>query len=93
MPGYGQNTDVDAAAEALVAAETLAQFSVTIKAAAGNGANFIYVGNSDSVSATTGFQLAAGAEQTFPVGWFGTDLRGIYVIGSAANLAVSYWYV
>lgn len=93
MPGFGQNTDVDAAAEALVGAETIAQYSVTIKALAANAANFIYVGIADTVSATTGYQLAAGAEITLPVGVFGGDLQDIYVIGSAANLAVCYWYV
>ena len=98
MPGYGQNTDVDAAAEPLVGSATLVLTGVRIKALAANGANYIYVGNNSSVSATTGYQLAAGEECSFDVGFFADpgaagDLQDIYVIGSAANLAVCYWYV
>ena len=96
---YGQNTDVDSgAAEALSPTERLAKTGVRIKAAAANSTGIIYVGNNDSVSTSTGYPLGAGEECSFDVAWFQAapgeagDLRNIYVIGSANNLAVAFWY-
>lgn len=91
-PGYGQNTDVDAAAEAL-AASTRVKVGVRIKALAANTTGVIYVGNSLAVTAVNGFPLAAGEAESFDVAWFGGNLANIYVIGSTTNLAVAYWWV
>lgn len=92
MPGYGQNTDVDAAAEVL-AASTVVGYGVRIKALAGNSTGIVYVGNDADVTASNGYPLAAGEECSFDVGWFTGNLANIYVIGSTANLGVAYWYV
>jgi len=95
---YGQNTDVDAAAEPLSATERLAKTGVRIKALAANSTGIVYVGNNDSVSSTTGYPLGSGEECSFDVAWFQAapgesgDLRKIYVIGSPTNLAVAFWY-
>lgn len=99
MPGYGQNTDIDAAAEPLVGSATLAITGVRIKALAGNSTGIVYVGNSSAVTASNGYPLGAGEECSFDVGFFATtpgaaaDLQNIYVIGSTTNLGVAYWYV
>lgn len=91
MPGYGQNTDIDAAAEAL-AASTVVLTGVRIKALAANSGT-IYLGNDSSVTASNGYPLAAGEECSFDVGWFSGNLANIYAIGSAANQAAAFWYV
>lgn len=96
MAGFvGQNTDVDASAEALTSS-TVCQSVVTIKALPGNS-NVVYVGLADTVSATTGFPLSAGQEMTVGAAWFRaaadsqSDLADIYVIGGAANQGVAFW--
>lgn len=91
MPGYGQNTDIDAAAEAL-AASTFVLTGVRIKALAANTGT-IYVGNDSSVTASNGYPIAAGEAESFDVGFFSGNLANIYVIGSAANQAAAFWYV
>ena len=97
---YGQNTDVDAAAEALGATQIVTS-GIVIKAMAAN-TDKVYVGNDSSVTAATGFQLAAGEQQSFDAAWFTgqppgqqgvADIANIYVIGGAANQAVCYWGV
>jgi len=99
MPGYGQNTDVDAAAEPLSATERLVKTGVRIKALAANSTGIVYVGNNDSVTSSNGYPLGAGEDCSFDVGWFQTvpgesaDLQDIYVIGSTTNLGVAFWYV
>lgn len=91
MPGYGQNTDVDAAAEVLTATQKV-QTGVRIKALSGNSDGIVYVGLA-GVTTATGFPLAAGEAESFDTGWFGGDLVNIFVIGSTTNLAVAYWWV
>lgn len=99
MPGYGQNTDVDASAEKLSPTEVLVKTGVRIKALAANSTGIVYVGNDNSVTSSNGYPLGAGEECSFDVGWFNTqpggsgDLQDIYVIGSTTNLGVAFWYV
>jgi hypothetical protein len=99
MPSYGQNTDIDASAEPLAAAEALVKTGVRIKALAANATGIVYVGNDASVTASNGYPLGSGEECSFDVGWFQSapgafgDLQDIYVIGSTTNLGVAYWYV
>ena len=76
---------------ALTAVPNLCQRGVTIKADAGNGSAFVYVGKSTvtagiAAAATDGFKLAAGQEVFIEC----SDPTSIYVIGSAGSLAVSW---
>lgn len=97
---YGQNTDIDAAAEPLASSQVV-KSGVVIKALAAN-TGIVYVGFDADVTASNGFPLAAGAQQSFDVALF-TDadptaastgnLANIYVIGSAANQGVAYFGV
>lgn len=84
----GQNTDVDASAEALGGTQAIV-YGVTIKAHPDN-TGVVYVGLTSGVTAANGFPLAAGESQAFDV-IFATDIANIYVIGSAANQVVAYW--
>jgi hypothetical protein len=97
MAGYSQNTDIDTAAEPL-GTTAIVKTGVRIKALASNTGK-IYVGNSDAVTATTGYELAAGQAEAFDVGWFNAgpgqygDIADIYVIGSAANQGACFFWV
>jgi hypothetical protein len=82
----GQNTDVDAAAEQLVATATPLMAGITVKALATNTTNIIWVGFSSAVSATTGYPLAGGESVFIEI----DDASKVWVFGGAANLAVSY---
>lgn len=98
MAGFiGQNTDVDASAEALASTQVV-RTGVRIKALATN-TGVVYVGLSSGVTTSTGYPLSAGEELALDVGVFRDvasntgDLANIYVIGSAANQAVAYYGV
>lgn len=87
-PQYGQNTDVDAAAEVLTTDTIAVDYGTVIKAMAAN-TDKVYVGYNSSVSASTGWQLSAGEEvfiSKAECGYAGA----IYVIGGAANQAVCW---
>jgi hypothetical protein len=71
-------------AEALVGSSTTVQEGVTVKALSGNGGT-VYVGDS-SVSASSGFELAAG-EQVFLVV---SDLANVYVDVDTGGEGVSF---
>lgn len=97
---YGQNTDVDATAEALTTTTPCYAF-VVVRAMAAN-TDKVYVGNTSGVTAANGFQLNASESVTLPASWFNlnpvgqqgaADLANIYVIGGAANQAVCFWGV
>jgi hypothetical protein len=100
MAGFvGQNTDVDTTAEALASTQVVFT-GVCLKAHPSN-TGVIYVGLDNTVSATTGFPLAAGDLMSFDVGWFKVingstwtgDLANIWVIASTNNQVVAYWGV
>lgn len=88
VPQYGQNTDVDAAAEVLTTDTILVLYGTVIKALAAN-TDSVYVGLSSSVTAATGWQLAAGDEM-FVSRAECANAGAIYVIGGAANQAVCW---
>lgn len=89
MPAFvGQNTDIDTTAEALGASATIS-YGIVVKAPASNTGT-VYVGLADTVSATTGYPLAPGESESFPVAWC-NNVASIYVIASANNQAVAFW--
>ena len=98
MPNQGRNNDIDQAAEPLTTDSIKVRTGVRIGALAANTGT-VYVGlNFPTVAADTGIQLAAGTSQSFDVGTFNDapgeygDLADIYVIGSADNQGVWYYY-
>jgi hypothetical protein len=89
MATYAQNTDVDAAAEALVGSALPVLYGVHLKALAANTGT-VYVGLSDQVTASTGWPLAAGEDLFVSAAECNSDANGVYVIASTTNQAVAY---
>lgn len=92
MPGYGQNTDIDAAAERLSPSSIVVQYGVVVMVL-GDSANSVYFGNDSSVTTSNGFPVLGGSSQSFDKGWFSGDLTNIYAIGSTTNMTVAWWYI
>ena len=89
-PQYGQNTDIDSGAAEVLTTDTIrVAYGTEIKALAANGSNYVYVGITDDVSATTGWQLAAG-DSIFVSVREAQYAGDIYVIGSADNQKVCW---
>ena len=80
---FGQNTDVDAAAEVIVGGDNPIK-AIVVKAMSTN-TGIIYVGLS-TVLTTTGFELEAGESIMFEC----DNLSQVYVIASIANQKVCY---
>jgi hypothetical protein len=87
---HGERTSIGATALQLTTTSFAARQGVEIRADAANGANFVYVGNSDvtagGTDATDGFKLAAGERVFIPI----DDPSKVWVIGSTTGLAVSW---
>lgn len=88
---HGSKGGIGATALQLTSINAYLSRGITIKADAGNGANFIHVGLSTvtagiAAPATDGYKLAAGQEFNFPI----NNASLIYVIGTAPGLAVSW---
>lgn len=83
----GQNTDIDASAEALGSSQTIV-YGVQIKALTDN-TDKIYVGLSDGVTAGNGYELDPGQSVFIPVA-LASNVAGIYVIAGDVNQGVCY---
>lgn len=85
--GTGQTTVGTTAAQ--VSSTSLPAALVSIKALAANTGT-VYVGDSSSVTSSTGYPLAAG-EETPPLPVANVD--DLYIIGSAANQTVAFLWL
>jgi hypothetical protein len=63
-----------------------ASSGVLVKALSANSTTNVYIGGASTVSATSGFELAAGASQLFPV----TGVDELWVISAAGSPKVCY---
>lgn len=81
----GQNTDIDAAAEQIVTANTPLRSGVWLKALPGN-TDQVYVGAA-GVTASTGYPLDADQFTFIEI----DNLNKVYAIGGAANQGLAYF--
>lgn len=88
-PYYGQNTDIDAAAEELLGGDTCAFRSAVVIKAHPSNSGIVYVGLSNAVTATNGYPLSAGQEMLVSPAEV-ADAGDIFVIGSAANQIAAF---
>lgn len=82
----GQNTDIDAAAEALSSDNTPLNVGIWIKAPSSNSGS-IYIGKDSNVTTSTGYILEAGDREFFPC----KKASDLYVIGSAVNQVATFF--
>jgi len=82
---HGQKGSIETSAVQMTTSSIVAQRGVLVKAATGNEGT-VYVGNSNGVTASTGFELIAGESVVVPV----NNANLVYLVADRSNQKVFY---